>query len=119
MTLLGPESVLQQEVFTFQPKEDVWGGLVDSELREALSARFISEFEPVRPPNERGFDRLAAFLVDLRAALPKGEWSSSGQQLDDDSEQAVRLNPLLAFHNHLSWMHDTFRDTPGASVSVR
>lgn len=119
MTLLGPEAVLQQEAFTFQPKEDVWGGLVDSDAREALSVRFISDFEPVRPPSERGLDRLAAFLVDLREALPKGEWASSGQQLDEDSEQAVRLNPLLAFYSHLAWMYDTFKDTPGASVSVR
>ncbi|MGC1304388.1 MAG: hypothetical protein WA840_18635 [Caulobacteraceae bacterium] len=119
MTLLGPEATLQQEAFTFQPTEDVWGGLVDSELREKLSMQFISEFEPVRPPSERGFDRLAVFLNELRAAIPKGEWASSGQQLDDESEQALRLNPLLAFYSQLAWIHETFKDTPGASVSVR
>lgn len=119
MTALGPEALLQQEAFSFQPKEDVWGGLIDSGLRENLSAQFIGDFEPVRPPSERGMDRLATFLDDLKAALPQGLWSDSGQQIDEESEEAVRLNPLLAFYCHLSWIYETFKDAPGASVSVR
>lgn len=119
MTLLGPDAMLQQEAFTFQPNEDVWGGLVDSELREKLSRQFISEFEPVHPPAARGFDRLSKFLDELRAAIPNSEWASSGQQTDEESEQAARLNPLLAFYCHLAWIYETFKDTPGASISVR
>lgn len=119
MTLLGPEALLQQEAFTFQPKEDIWGGLVDSEVRERLSVRFISEFEPVKPPSERGLERLHAFLNDLKDAIPKGEWASSGQQLDEEGDQAIRFNPLLAFYTHMAWVHDIFKDAPGASVSVR
>ncbi len=119
MTAVGPEIQLQQEAFTWQVREDIWGGVVDSNLRERLSQRFISDFEPVLPPSQRGMDKLKALLSELANAIPEAEWSASGQQVEEDGETPYRLNSLLAFHVQMSWLYDVFKDTPGASVSVR
>lgn len=119
ISVVGPDMQLQQEAFTWQVKEDVWGGLTDSEVRQQLSQKFITEFEPVRPPAQRSLAKLGSLLDELRAADASAEWSSSGQQVHEDGETAVRLNSVLAFLNQLTWLHDVFRDVPGASVSVR
>jgi hypothetical protein len=117
--VVGPDLPLQQEAFTWQVREDIWGGLVDSDLRQALSQRFISEFEPVLSPNQRSVEKLRALVEEIETALPKSEWSESGQQLEDDGETPYRLNPLLGFFTQMSWLCEVFKDTPGASVSVR
>ena len=119
ISAVGPDMQLQQEAFTWQVKEDVWGGLADSELRQQLSQKLITDFEPVLPPTQRGMTKLGALLGELDDAKSAAEWSSSGQQLHDDGETAVRLNSLVAFLSQLTWLYDVFRDVPGASVSVR
>jgi hypothetical protein len=110
---------LQQEAYAWQVREDIWGGLIDAELRETLSQRFIRDFEPVLLPDRRSMDKLKLLLDDIAAAIPNAEWSTSGQQLEEDGETAFRLNALLAFYAQLSWIYEVFRDTPGESISVR
>jgi hypothetical protein len=63
--------------------------------------------------------KLSPLLDEVAAAIANSEWSASGQQLEDDGETAVMLNALLAFHAQMVWLHDVFKDTPGASVSFR
>jgi hypothetical protein len=119
VTAVDNDVRLQQEAFAWQVREDIWGGLIDAELRGTLSQRFINDFEPVLLPEERSMDKLKLLLDDLAAAIPKAEWSTSGQQLEEDGETAFRLNALLAFYAQLSWIYEVFHDTPGASISVR
>jgi hypothetical protein len=119
VTLVSPDMLLQQEAFTWQVREDVWGGLPDNDLREALSHALIGRFEPVLPPAQRGMTQLQEFIAELEAAQAKSEWATSGQQLHADGETPVRFNPLLGFLGQLKWLFDLFRDVPGASVSVR
>jgi len=119
VTLLGSDAPLQQAAFMWQVREDIWGGIVDAEVRQSLSQRFIADFEPVLPPDDRSFEKLSEFLRRLSPVLVNSEWSFSAQQLDEDGESGVRLNALVGFFNHLRWVYDVFKDVPGASVSVR
>ena len=45
ITAVDNDVRLQQEVFAWQVREDIWGGLIDAELRETLSQRFINDAE--------------------------------------------------------------------------
>ncbi len=119
VTAVDDDVSLQQEAFAWQVREDIWGGLIDGEIREKLSQRFIDDFEPVLLPDQRSMDKLKLLVDDIAAAIPKAEWSTSGQQLEQDGETAFRLNALLALYAQLSWIYEVFRDTPGASISVR
>lgn len=119
VTVVGPEMAFQQEAFTWNAREDVWGGLIDSEIRTQLSERLIGDFQPTLPPMDRGITKLENFLEAAEAAAVNSEWSNSGQQLERDGETPVRLNSLLAFCVQLRWICQVFKDIPGASVSVR
>jgi hypothetical protein len=119
LTLVGPDVRFQQESFSWQAREDIWGGVVDSDLRQQISQRVIDEFEPVLPPDQRSMDKLRELLDALIAAIPEAEWSESGEQLEEDGETPYKLNALLAFYSQMLWIYEVFKDTPGASVSVR
>lgn len=119
LTLFGPDDIFQQEAFVWHALEDVWGSIVNSEVRQTLSERLRNDFQPSLPPLERGLQKLRRFLDDARLALPEAEWSDSAQRLERDGMTAYRLNALLAFCVQLEWIHDIFKDVPGASVSVQ
>jgi hypothetical protein len=112
---------LQQDVFSWQVHEDVWGGIVDQSVRQALSERLVADFDPFLAPEERNFRKLKTFLVELQTAATSenSSWSISAEQTDEDDDVPARLNALLALYNHLLWMHEVFKDLPGASVTVR
>jgi hypothetical protein len=119
---LGSDDDLQRDVFTWQAREDVWGGLTDETTRQMLSQRFREDFDPFLPPDKRDFSKLAAFLAELQTAAqsPQSSWATSAQQIgDDDADPSMRLNPLLAFYNQLLWIYEVFRELPGASITVR
>jgi hypothetical protein len=119
--LLSGDFELQREVFTWPLQEDVWAGLVDSDLRAALQQRFANDFQATRPPGERGMDTLEKFVGDLGNALQlgKSEWSVAESGAAEFSSTSLMINSLSAFHKQLNWMLDMFRDLPGASVSIR
>ena len=117
--MVGPDFLFQKEVLTWQPKEDIWGGLADGGARTRLSERMQVEFEPALRPDERSLEKLGAYLKDIEALLDGLEWATSSQQFEDDGETPMRLNPLLSFYRQLEWIYQVFRDVPGASVSIR
>lgn len=119
LTLFGPDDIFQQEAFVWHALEDVWGSIVDAEIRRTLSERLRNDFQPSLPPLERDLKKLRRFLDDAKLALPEAEWSDSAQRLERDGMTAYRLNALLAFCVQLEWIHDIFKDLPGASVSVQ
>lgn len=119
VSLVGPDIQLQQEAFTWLVKEDIWGGVIDSSARQNLSQRLQSEFEPVLPPSQRTMEQFNTLLMDIAQILGKVEWSDSGQQLEEDGDNPVRLNALLSFYLQASWIYEIFKDSPGASVAIR
>jgi hypothetical protein len=114
---------LQQDVFNWQVREDIWGGFTDETIRQELNLRFIQSFDPFLQPEARGFAKLKEMLAQLYTAAISNEssWSTSAQQFEEDNDgsTSVRLNALLAFCTQLRWIHDVFKDVPGASITVR
>lgn len=111
---------LHQDIYSWQTREDVWGGLVDDALRAGLRNRILEGFQPYADPSERGFSQLRDFLDALGAAVRSGksEWSISSQS-EVDARFVHRIHALLAFYRHLEWVYRVFKDVPGVSVSVR
>lgn len=118
---LNGDSDLQQEIFSWQMREDPFSGISDPNVREELRSLLVDEFEPSRPPSERKVGALQRFLGVAASVVDRGEaeWAASQDAPIDDEEAPYRLNPLLAFKNHLDWLVHCFADEPGVSVSIR
>jgi hypothetical protein len=111
--------LFQQDAFSWHVREDIWGGVIDADVRAGLAAKLIGDFQRILPPSERGLDKLEAFLAEAEAAVANSEWSSSAQYRETDGETPVRLNVLLSFCVQLRWICQVFKDLPGTSLSVR
>ena len=115
-------SDLLQEVFSWRMLEDAFGGILDPIARARLTALLSEPLAPDRPPRDRSVAPLREFIDAANRLLESGgvDWSDSQNQLsEDDEEEALRLNALLAFVNHLSWLIAVFDDQPNVSVSIR
>lgn len=121
--LLDSQSGLQEEVYSWQLREDVFAGVSDDAARTDLRDRLLGRLADSRPPAERRLSVLEEFVKAAEASIASGSATSapSGSRSDDDSndEIQVALNPLLALTMHLKWVHACFRNRPGISVSVR
>ncbi len=119
--LLAAESGLQQEVYTWQTREDPFSGVSDEGIRLRLRELLVDRFEASRPPSERRISALAEFLSAVRTAIDGGqtEWTISEDPPVEDEDIPYRLNPLLALQTHLEWLVESFHGQPGISVSIR
>ena len=75
----------------------------------------------MKPPSERRFAKLQAFLdeADRVIAADQAEWTVSQDPPMEDEETPFRVNPLLALKLHLEWLKRIFVEHPGVSVLVR
>ena len=114
-------SDLLQEVFSWRMLEDAFGGILDPDARARLTALLSDTLAPARHPRDRSVASLREFIGAANRLLESDnvDWSDSQNQLSDDDEKALRLNALLAFVNHLSWLIAVFDDQPNVSVSIR
>jgi hypothetical protein len=119
--VLASESDLQQEVYTWQMREDPFGGVFDEGARARLREFLVDRFEASQPPSKRRFDALADFLDEAQRVIDadQAEWTVSQDAPLDDEDVPYRLNPLLALKLHLEWLKNTFSARPGVSVSIR
>ncbi|MBK0020823.1 hypothetical protein IAE29_03780 [Ochrobactrum sp. S46] len=117
---LGRDDNLQQEIFSWQVREDPLAGVADDELREQLRASLFDAFNPSLPPVERRFSKLEIFFRNAEKAVESGsaEWTIS-QDSPSDDEGVSLINPLLALKLQLDWLHQSFSKHPGVSVSIR
>jgi hypothetical protein len=118
---LGGDSELQQEVFSWQVREDFLAGISDEAARLSLRERLVERFDASRPPSDRRFDALRDFLDEAEKLIAAGasEWTGSQDAPVEDEDTPYRLNPLLALKLHLEWLYCVFSEQPGISVSVR
>ena len=118
---LSAESELQQEVFSWQTREDPFGGISDDEVRSKLHALLIDRFHPSLAPTDRRFSSMAEFLAEAHKVIGTNgsEWTVSQDAPSDDEEHPYRLNPLLSLTLQLEWLMASFGDLPGVSVSIR
>ena len=119
--ILGSDAELRREIFTWPLEEDIWAGVTDDTLRVSLQRRFVTDFQPERPPAERSMARYGEFVdaVGDVLAASGSEWSAASSGIADGSATTYMIDALAAFHQQASWIRDVFRDLPGASVSVR
>jgi hypothetical protein len=116
---IDDDGEVQQNIFMWQIKEDVWGGIKDDELRTTLKDRMFSDFSPFKSPIERGMSKFGEFLKDLEntTKTPNSIWSLSSQETADDIPMPVNL--ILALYHQFRWIHQVFKNIPDASVTVR
>lgn len=114
-------SDLLQEVFSWRMLEDAFGGILDGAARARMTELLSDTLAPDRHPRERSVASLQPVLEDASRLIESDgvAWSDSQNQLSDDEKRALRLNALLAFVNHISWLIAVFQDQPNVSVSIR
>lgn len=113
---------LYEEIYSWSPNEDVWGGFIDENLRTHLRNLLSSTFDASIHPGERGTNRLSDFLEQLGQAMDRMEataWMSSQQPIDTDDSALLLVSPTHAFFCQLTWLLETFRDSPEISITVR
>lgn len=122
--LLDSESGLQEEIYSWRPREDIFAGISDEAIRMDLHDRLVGKLDVSKPPGERRIAVLKDFVVTAEATIDAGDAtfapSESGSDEDPDDEgRQVDTNPLLALTMHLRWLLACFENRPGISVSVR
>lgn len=123
----SPEATLQyvsegahRDIFRWQTREDVWGGIKDPDLRQRLREKLVNGFDPFAPSVDRSISKLGEFLGELKAAISAGSttWSVSTQIHGEDEEAAV-VNSVMGLYRQLCWIYRVFQDVPGAFLAVR
>ncbi len=119
--VISGESEIQQEIFSWQMREDPFDGVLEEEDRALLRAVLLDRFEPSSNPDDRRVERLVEFVVEADRILDSGkaEWTISLDPPQEDEDAPYRLNPLLALRNQVEWLIGSFGGIPGLSVSVR
>ena len=123
--LLDSESGLQEEVYHWRLREDVFAGITDDAVRSDLHERFVGRLSDVKGPSDRRLDVLAEFIsaaetaIESGVVLPAPVESSSDLDTDAEDSNPVNISALLALTIHLKWILACFSNRPGISVSVR
>ena len=116
----GSDLDLQEEVYSWQLREDFLAGISDDEARRRLEAR-LQLLNPSHPPSERRLDVLDSFVSEAERILASGDagLSSILDPSGDDEDAPGTIDSLLALTLHLKWLSRCFADRPGISVSIR
>ncbi|GAN69586.1 hypothetical protein [Acetobacter orleanensis] len=119
--VISSDSEIQQEIFSWQMREDPFDGVLEQEDRARLRAGLLDRFEPSRKPSDRRVERLDEFVSEVDRILNGGraEWTISLDPPREDEDAPYRLNSLLALRNQIEWLIGSFGGIPGLSVSVR
>lgn len=120
----SPIDRLYEQIFSWSPVEDVWGGIHESEVREDLRLRFLSAFRYDVDPTERGIPAMVDFVGHLRTVAMRSDCTAiiDGRTIMGDGPTAgtnIRFVPTLAFLNHLQWIVESFMEVPNVSIMVR
>lgn len=119
------ESGLQEQVYSWPLREDVFAGVSDDESRKELHERLVNRLADFNPPSERRLEVLRDFIAAAESVIEAGGVSCVqgesrlGGNGDNEEHERVEVNSLLALTLHLKWVVGCFGDRPGISVSVR
>ena len=118
--VVGSESNLQEEVYSWHLWEVFQDGIADDETRRRLDDQ-LRRLDTSCPPSERRLSVLDEFIAEARKAIASGKAGLSTIQNppvgDEDAPDAI--NALLALTLHLEWLSRCFANRPGISVSIR
>ena len=114
---------LHEQVYQWQPHEDVWGGLTKASDAQELRKVLIEQFDPYQPPTERTIAKLEHAIAIARRIISEGnsQWSDCETPIEDQQsdELTFRANILASLCRHLEWVCAIFRNLPGTSVTIR
>jgi hypothetical protein len=115
---------LYEEIYSWAPEEDVWLSICESADQRRLNSLLVEAFSPDRAPSERGIAALPGALSALRETIlspGKTDWADCRESVQNDEDQRTnyRANSMIALYNHLSWVHEVFKNVPGASITIR
>ncbi len=119
------DSGLQEQVYSWPLREDVLAGVSDDRSREDLHDRLVNRLADSNPPSERRLSVLKEFIDASEKVLEAGgvscvqSESRVGENGDNEEDDRVEVNSLLALTLHLKWVVGCFGDRPGMSVSIR
>ena len=118
--VVGSDSNLQEEVYSWHLREDFRDGITDNKTRRELEKQ-LHRLDTSHPPSKRRLSILDDFIAEARKAIESGEAELSPVQNppvgDEDTPNAI--NALLALTLHLEWLSRCFANHPGISVSIR
>lgn len=115
---------LHEQVYSWEPQEDIWGSLIDVEQTRRARAALVEAFDPSRPASDRSIAHLQKALDLLKDVLqlPNATaWSECSEAVKVLGEDQINLraNTILLLLRHLEWIWSIFKHVPGASVTVR
>ena len=118
--VVGSDSNLQEEVYSWHLWEDFRGGIADDETRRRLEEQ-LHRLDTSHPPFKRRLRVLDDFIAEARKATESGQAGLSLVQNPpvDDEDAPNAINALLALTLHLEWLSRCFANRPGISVSIR
>lgn len=113
---------LHEEAYTWESSEDFIGSLGGDDAGKVRAALFES-FAAHLPPSDRVISKLSAVIDALKVGCDKARyvgWKDVFETASDElNDFNLRANAARALLQHLMWVHDVFRDAPGASIIVR
>ena len=115
---------LHEQVYSWEPDEDIWGSLIDGEQTRRARSALIEQFDPSRSAKDRSISHLheaLTVLTDILRIPGATAWSECNEsvQAPGDDQVNLRANTVLLLFRHLEWIWNIFRHVPGASVTVR
>ena len=116
---------LQEEIYQWHPgPEDVWGCISDSGLIDQLRTLFIDGFAPSLPPEKRSMAAFGKAVEEFGhkiAADSVTSWADTMQSARVARNEPVNLrgNCTLSLWHQMEWIHRTFGNLPGTSVTIR
>ena len=115
--ILDAESELQEEVYTWTLREDMFGGIADendrARLQECMDGLVVS-----LSPDERRIEKLDALCAVAEDILARGGATRIPPSVEDGGSNR-KINTLLSLMLHLKWLSRVFGRRPGLSVSIR
>ena len=118
-------SSFHEQIYSWEMQESPLDAIEDAEKAESMRTALFDGFGPERSPSQRGIEALENVLSLLDEMLAGGSssWTDSAQEQEfPDRQQSpvcIRQQRLLALRCRLQWICDTFRDVPGAAITLR
>ncbi len=116
-----------ESVYRWDMEQNPIDTVADSVMAARIEKDLLAAFLPEKSPDKRTISRLreGMLLLDEVIATSAPVWMPSDQlcppheRSRGDSALCLRQNPVLALRSMLGWVSDTFRDVPGACVTLR
>ena len=99
--------------------EEAFGVIENRHERKKLRDTFW-QMQIDSNPSQHSLKALKGFVSEARKILSDNDlvWITSQNQLPGDEENG-RVNPLLAFVNHLSWLILIYDNQPNTAVRIK